>query len=323
MESKNLAMPIQHKNAAGIDVGSRSHFVAVGQGSNHVKEFGVYTEDLKQLVRWLLECSIKTVALESTGDYWQNLYVELVKAGLDVYLVNGKYTKNASRKKTDVLDCQWIQKLHSLGLLNRSFLPDEKTEELRTYCRQRLNLIGSKAAASRKMQKFLKYLNYRLDVVVSDIVGQTGLKIIRAIVAGNHDPESLAELRHFNCKKSKEEIAKALVGNNRKDYLFGLEQELRMFDIYNQELELCDERIAIVLNKYIDTMDDVVDDLPTEKKHKRKNKNTLKSIDMNIVSYQYFGGVDLLEIPGVSYSTILSLMSEIGPEGLDLSLIHI
>ena len=316
MNNQKIEMPIINSLAAGIDIGSRSHFVAVGQGQDHVREFGVYDEDLKELTNWLVESKVATVAMESTGDYWQNLYVELIRRDIDVYLVNGKFTKTMNRKKTDVIDCQWIQKLHSLGLLNRCFLPDTSTEELRTFCRQRSTIIASKANTSRKMQKFLKFLNFRLDVVVNDITGQTGISIIEAITKGELDPKKLASKRHYNCRKSEEEIAKALVGNNRKDYIFGLTQEFDRYNFCVSQILECDIKIAELLNNYIDQQADTVDDLPSKKTHKRHNKNSLKTIDLNIVSYQYFGGVDLLDIPGVSYSTILSLMSEIGPEGL-------
>ena len=317
MKKQKIEMPIVNPQAAGIDIGSRSHFVAIGQGQEHVKEFGVYDEDLKELTKWLLENKIVTVAMESTGDYWQNLYVELIKNNIEVYLVNGKFTKTMNRKKTDVIDCQWIQKLHSLGLLNRCFLPDTSIEELRTLCRQRSNIIANKADASRKMQKFLKFLNFRLDVVVNDITGQTGIAIIEAITKGEVDPKKLATKRHYNCRKSEEEIAKALVGNNRKDYIFGLGQEFERYNFYLNQMEQCDNKIADFLNMYISEQPNPTADLPNKKPHKRHNKNSLKTIDLNDVSYQYFGGVDLLTIPGVSYSTILSLMSEIGPEGLN------
>lgn len=224
-----MEMDIVNPNCAGIDVGSKSHFVAVGQSLEDVKEFGVYAEDLTELCLWLKEHGVKSVALESTGNYWQNLYVELEKHGLAVTLCNGKFTKNAKGKKTDVKDCRWIQKLHSLGLLTGSFLPDETTEQLRTYCRQRGNWIEQAAEASHKMQKYLKLLNFRLDVVVKDVCGLTGLAVIADICKGNLDPESLAEHRHYNCRKSKEEIAKALVGNNREDYLFCLKQEYESY----------------------------------------------------------------------------------------------
>ena len=312
----SLKMKIVNPNAAGIDIGSRSHFVAIGQGLEDVKEFGVYSEDLSELVDWLIASNIDTVAMESTGDYWQNLFTELNKAGIETYLVSGKFTKNPSRKKTDVLDCQHIQKLHSLGLLSASFLPDESTEKIRTYCRYRLNLLDQRSTINRRIQKNLKLLNLRLDVVVRDITGLTGMKIIRSIVSGESDPLVLAEFRHYNCKKSKEEIAKALVRNGRSDYLYCLEKQLNLYDFYTAEIREVDKRIAQEINRFIESMPDVVDDLPSEKKHKRLNKNSIKTIDLNIASYQYFGGVDLLEIPGVSYSTVLTLISEIGPEGL-------
>jgi len=313
---KSIKMKIVNPNSAGIDVGSKEHYVAIGDGSEDVREFGVYSSDLKELVAWLLENGLDTVAMESTGDYWQNLFTELVRAGIQVYLVNGKYTKNPSRKKTDVQDCQHIQKMHALGLLNLSFLPDEQTEKLRTYCRQRLGMIERRSKTNLKIQKYLKLLNLRLDIVVRDITGLTGMKIIRAIVAGESDSKKLASNRHFNCKKSENEIAKALVSNGRTDYLFCLEKEVKMFDFLTDELEDIDKMIALQIDENINSMIDVVDDLPSEKKHKRLNKNSIKSIDLNIASYQYFGGIDLMEIPGVSYSTILTLMSEIGPEGL-------
>jgi len=310
-------MKIVHPHAAGIDIGSRSHFVSIGQGLDDVREFGVYSSDLKELVNWLLENKISTVAMESTGDYWQNLFTELNKAKIETYLVSGKFTKNPSRKKTDVLDCQHIQKLHSLGLLNASFLPDEPTEKLRTYCRYRLNLIEQRSDTNRRIQKNLKLLNLRLDVVVRDITGLTGMKIIRSIVSGESDPMTLAENRHYNCKKSKEEIAKALVSNGRKDYLFCLTKELKSFDYYTEEIAEVDQMIANEIGNYIHSLDEVIDELPEEKKHKRLNKNSIKTIDLNIAAYQYFDGVDLFKIPGVSYSTVLTLMSEIGPKGFD------
>ncbi|WP_320110336.1 transposase [Draconibacterium orientale] len=164
---KKIEMDIVNPNAAGIDVGSKSHFVAVGQALDDVKEFGVYAEDLVELCKWLLSYGVSTVAMESTGDYWQNLYVELQKHGLEVILCNGKFTKHAKGKKTDVKDSRWIQQLHSLRLLSGSFLPDQTTEILRTYCRQRANWIDLASSASHKMQKYLKLLHFRLDVVVN------------------------------------------------------------------------------------------------------------------------------------------------------------
>ena len=179
--NKKVGMEIINPNAAGIDVGSRSHFVAIGQGRDDVREFGVYNEDLIAIAGWLKEHGIKTVAMESTGTYWQSLYATLQAAGLEVVLCNGKFTKNIKGKKTDVKDARWIQKLHTIGLLSGSFLPDEATEQLRTYCRHRTNLLEQSADTTRKMQKYLRLLNLRLDVVVKDITGLTGLSIIKSI----------------------------------------------------------------------------------------------------------------------------------------------
>lgn len=309
-------MKIINPNCAGIDVGSRSHFVAIGQGNKDVKEFGVYAEDLRALAKWLHSNDITSVAMESTGTYWQNLFEELLNSGLEVILTNGKFTKNINRKKTDVLDCQWIQKMHSLGLLPSSFLPDESTEKLRTLCRHRAKMIAQKADTSHKMQKYLKWLNFRLVVVVRDVTGLTGIKIIDAICKVDLDPKSLANHRHFNCRKSKEEIAKALVSNERNDYLFGLKQEYKRFRFCQSMIEECDLEIVKFLNQFIHLKEDVVDDLPEKKPYKRQNKNGINGIDLNIIAYQYFDGVDLLAIPGVSFSTVLSIRSEIGPQGI-------
>lgn len=316
MKNKKISMQVIHPHCAGIDVGSRSHFVAIGQSIKDVKEFGVYAQDLKKMAVWLHENGITTVAMESTGQYWQNLFVELMNSGLDVILTNGKFTKNINRKKTDVMDCQWIQKMHSLGLLPSSFLPDEITEKLRTLCRHRAKMIAQKADTSHKMQKYLKWLNFRLDVVVRDVTGLTGIKIISAICNGDLDPVSLAKHRHYNCRKSEDEIAKALVSNERKDYLFGLKQEYSRYQFYKTMITECDTEIANFLQIFIESKEDVVDDLPEKKPYKRQNKNGIKGIDLNVIAYQYFDGVDLLAIPGVSHSTVLTFMSEIGPEGL-------
>lgn len=195
MKKKNVSMEVVNPNAAGIDIGSRSHYVAIGQSDEDVREFGVYNEDLQALAQWLIDNKIKSVAMESTGTYWQNLYAVLQSSGLDVILCNGKFTKNIKGRKSDVQDCQWIQKLHTLGLLSGSFLPDEATEQLRTYCRHRANLLEQAADTTRKMQKYLRLLNLRLDVGVKDVTGLTGLSIIDAICKGEINPETLASLR--------------------------------------------------------------------------------------------------------------------------------
>ena len=251
MTEKKIEMDIINLHCAGIDVGSKSHYVGVGQSLEEVKEFGVYAEDLTGICTHLKDHKITSVAMESTGSYWQNLYVELLRHGFEVTLCNGKFTKNAKGKKTDVKDCRWIQKLHTLGLLTSSFLPDETTEQLRTYCRQRTNWIDLSAEATHKMQKYLRLLNFRLDVVVKDVCGQTGLAIIADICQGNLDADKLSEHRHYNCRKSKEEIAKALKGNNRADFLFGLKQEYESYLFYQRKIDACDSEISKFLKKQI------------------------------------------------------------------------
>lgn len=316
MEEEKISMEIVNPHAAGIDIGSRSHWVAVGQSEKDIREFGVFNQDLFEMADWLHEKQVKTVAMESTGTYWQNLYAVLMSKGFHVILCNGKFTKNIKGKKTDVKDCQWIQKLHSLGLLSSSFLPDGKTEELRTYCRQRANLLHQAAASSRKMQKNLRLLNLRLDVVVNDICGLTGLLIIRAVCNGETNPQKLAALRHGNCRKSEAEIARALQSNGRKDYLFALKQELDTYDHLQKKIEQCDVEIKKMLDEIINSDDNKRQHHLDPKPHKRINKNTPENIDLNLKSYQMFEGTDLLAIEGMSYSTVLSLMSEVGVEGI-------
>jgi len=308
-------MEIVNPHCAGIDIGSKSHFVAIGQSLDDVREFGVYADDLTAVCHWLKESGIASAAMESTGSYWQNLYVELVSHGFEVVLCNGKFTRNAKGKKTDVKDCRWIQKLHTLGLLTGSFLPDFTTEQLRTYCRQRTNWIELSSGASQKMQKYLRLLNFRLDVVVNDICGLTGLTIIEDICKGNLDAQKLASHRHYNCRKSEEEIAKALKGNNREDYLFGLKQEFESYRFYQKQIDACDKQIALFLKTQINAYPEKKKLKAEPKNHKKINKNTVKNLDINQAAFQYFNGIDLMKIEGLSYSTVLTIMSEIGSDG--------
>jgi transposase len=315
MENPQISMPIVNPLAAGIDVGSRSHYVAIGQDPDQVREFGVFSQDLAAVATWLIQNNITTVAMESTGTYWQTLFATLQEAGLEVILCNGKFTKNIKGKKTDVQDCQWIQRLHTLGLLSGSFLPDIETEKLRTFCRHRLNLIQAAASTTKKMQKYLRLMNFRLDVVVRDVTGLTGLLIIDAICKGEKDPEVLSQLRHGNCRKSKEEIARALNSNGREDYLFALTQEYELFQILQNKISACDVEIEKVINEQIATSDTKSSLYIESKPHKRVNKNSPQNIDLNLKSYQYFEGIDLMAIEGVSHSTIMAVMSEIGSSG--------
>lgn len=315
-EKRNVTMEVINPHAAGIDIGSRSHWVAIGQGSSDIKEFGVYNEDLQAIAIWLQSNKIKTIAMESTGTYWQSLYAVLITHGFEVILCNGKFTKNIKGRKTDVQDCQWIQKLHSIGLLTGSFLPDESTEQLRTYCRYRNNLLDMAASTSKKMQKYLRLLNLRLDVVVKDVCGLTGLSIIQAICNGETNPEKLASLRHANCKKSEEEIAKALQSNGRRDYLFVLQQELEMYQTLQAKISSCDLQLENILNEQINNNDDKKQHYIDSKSHKKVNKNAPKNMDLNLISYQLLEGTDILAIEGVSHATALTIISEVGLEGL-------
>lgn len=283
---KKVSLEVVHPNAAGIDIGSRSHWVAVGQNAEDVKEFGVYSDDQLALCVWLKEKGVVHVAMESTGTYWQNLFSTLIVEGFEVILVNGKQTKNLKGKKTDIKDCQWIQKLHTLGLLSKSFLPDSTTDIIRTYSRHKLNLLNQSASAIKRMQKYLRLMNMRLEVVVRDIVGETGSKIIAEFIAGTKDGKKLAQNRHYNCRKSETEIAKALQYNGREDYYFALQQEWNTYQHLQQQIKQTDEKIATLLKDIIDKDDNKKQHVATAKPYKRKNKNSNKNMDSNQVFYQ-------------------------------------
>lgn len=316
MEEKKISLEVVNPNAAGIDIGSRSHWVAVGQNAEDVKEFGVYSQDQMDLCEWLKSKNVTSIAMESTGTYWQNLFSTLVGQGFDVILVNGRQTKNIKGKKTDIKDCQWIQKLHSLGLLSASFLPDSDTDTVRTYSRHRLNQLNRSASCIKRMQKYLRLMNMRLEVVVRDIVGLTGSAIIDAFVNGEESGTELAKLRHGNCRKSEAEIAKALQYNGRKDYLFALKQEWESYKYIQKQIEQTDLEINNLLKRIIDKSEDKKQHYIEKKKHKRKNKNGLANTDLNLLSYQYFEGIDLMAIEGVNEGLIMAIISEIGLEGI-------
>lgn len=235
-----------NRNAAGIDIGSRSHYVAVppDRDPEPVQEFPAFTPDLERLVDWLERCAITTVAMESTGVYWIPLFELLESRGFDVKLVNSHHVKNVPGRKSDVLDCQWIQQLHTFGLLSGSFRPADDICVLRAHMRQRDNLTRYAGAHIQHMQKALNQMNIQLHHVVSDLTGVTGMKIIRAILAGERDPRVLAEHRDRRCKNPVETIAKALQGNWREEHLFSLRQALELFDVYQQKIDDCDQAIA-------------------------------------------------------------------------------
>jgi len=233
-----------------------------------------------------------------------------------VILVNGKQTKNMKGKKTDIKDCQWIQKLHTLGLLSNSFLPDSTTDVIRTYSRHRLNLLNQCASSIRRLQKKLRIMNMRLDVVVRVMVGETGTIIISAFIAGEKDGKELASNRHYNCKKSENEIAKALQYNGREDYYFALQQEWNTYQHIQIQIKQTDGKIASLLKEIIDKDENKKQHVAITKPFKRKNKNSNSNLNFNQVSYQYFEGVHLMAIEGINESTIMTIISEVGLEGI-------
>jgi transposase len=310
---KKLSMEVVNAHAAGIDVGSRFHMVAVNQNSDDVKKFGVYTEDYDRMSEYLRSEGITSVAMESTGNYWQTLFSALQIAGFEVMLVNGQQTKNMKGKKTDVQDCIWIQKLHSLGLLTGSFLPGCHTGQLRTYYNHRQYLIDQTSKYINKMQKALRLMNIRLDVALNDITGKSGRAIIDAILSGQRDAQQLAALVDGRVKKSKEEIAKSLHGNWREDLLFELKECLSLYDVYQAKIMDCDQQLKKVLESIQGSQCTMVP-LPKLPCKKQRTKHS-PLFDVQGLAYKHFG-VDLFAIPALSYNTILCLITNISREEL-------
>jgi len=303
-------MPILNLNAAGIDIGGKSHFVSIGQNKEDVREFGAYTEDLHEIARWLLSNGIETVAMESTGSYWQQLFTILQEYNLKVILVNGRFVKNVKGKKTDVKDCQWIQKLHSLGLLQGSFLPSDDVETLRIYTRHRKKMIENSSGYIRRMQKSLRLMNIRLDNVIRDITGMSGRAILNAILEGERNPYKLAKLANYRVKKSKDEIAKALTGNWREEYIFELRQNYEIYNNFKDEISQVDEKIEELLIKQTKNINFKI--LHANKPIKKKvNKNDPK-FELEKFALKMTGGIDLTAIPAIGRNVLLVLMSEVG-----------
>lgn len=305
---KQVSMNVVNPQSAGIDVGSRSHFVSVGQNAEDVREFGVYSPDHQELIKWLKENAIRTIAMESTGNYWQRLFSALQIAGFEVILVNGRQIKNV-KGKTDVKDCQWIQKLHSLGLLTGSFLPSAEIEKMRNYERHRSWMVEQCAKMSNKMQKALRLMNIRLDIAISDITGKTGLAIIQAILNGERSGQNLALLADPRIKKSKEELAKALQGQWDDGFLFELRDCYELWCDYQNRIAKCDLHLEQLLQQLSPNNTQTVQNAHI-KPCKRAIKNQHK-FDVKSYSYKYLG-VDLFAIGGVKQETIMTFLSEIG-----------
>lgn len=301
-------MPVIRPNAAGIDVGSRSHYVAVGQDQQKdVAVFGVYASDHEKLIDYLKTHQIVTVAMESTGSYWQSLFYELQHAGFEVLLVSGHQTKNV-RAKTDVKDCVWIQKLHSLGLLSGCFLPDKHSAKMRILQRHRTTLIEQAAKMSNKMQKALRLMNLRLDVVINDITGKTGTAIIEAILEGERNGKNLSQLADARVKKSKQQIAEALQGHWSDELLYELQDCYQLYRVFQDKIKACETKLQHLLEEF--TEDVCCDPQIKLAKKQTKGKNQPK-FDLAKLSYKFYG-VDLFAIESISSSTVLTLICEMG-----------
>ncbi|MEI2581670.1 IS110 family transposase [Scytonema sp. PRP1] len=298
-------------NAAGIDLGGGEHWVCVppDRTEKNVRRFGCFTPDLIAMTDWLIECQVTTVAMEATGVYWIPVFQILEAKGLEVRLVNAHHVKTVPGRKTDVNDCQWLQQLHTYGLLSGSFRPEDEVCVLRSYIRQRDSLIKSASTHVQRMQKALIQMNLHLHKVISDITGLTGMAIIRAIVGGEQDPQVLATLKDPRIKSSTTEIAKALTGDYRPEHLFVLKQELTLYEVYQQEIAALDSEIEKCLGNF---QPKTSDQLPTTKK-KRRKKSTANHPDFDLRKYLYrMAGVDFTLIDGVDALTVQTILSEVG-----------
>jgi len=303
------ALSITHPNAAGIDIGSASHYVAVppDRDDEPVREFACFTADLNALADWLVACRVDTVAMESTGVYWIPLFELLDARGFKVFLVNARHVRNVSGRKSDVLDCQWLQQLMTYGLLSGSFRPDDQICVLRSLWRQRDSLLKNQARSVQHMQKALTQMNIQLANVISDVAGETGQKILRAILAGERDGHALAALKNGHIEASVEEIAKSLQGNWRSEHLFALKQAMASFDFTGTQLIEVDREIEVQL-KSLETHDGK----PGKPKRRGRSRNAPK-FDLRTHLFRVCG-VDLTRIDGIDVTTAMAVISETGAD---------
>lgn len=298
------------ENAAGIDVGAYEVFVAVPEerDEENIRSFSTFTDDLREMARWLMRCRINTVAMESTGVYWIPVFQILESYGIEVCLVNARHVKNVPGRKTDVQDCQWLQYLHSVGLLSASFRPSADVVAVRTLLRHRENLVQNAAAHIQHMQKALTQMNLYLHNVISHITGKTGLEIIDAILSGERDPKVLAKLRDYRIKADEETIAKSLVGDYKEEHLFTLKQAVDLYRHYGKLIEECDKEIESYLQRFETKRKNEPEQKPTQKKKPSGNE-----LHFDVERYLYkIYGVDLTDIPGVSGLTAHTVFTEIG-----------
>ena len=312
-KNSEVNLPTIHPNAAGIDIGANRHWVSVppGRASKNVCSFGCFTAELYALSAWLKQCQVETVVMESTGVYWIPLFQILEAQGFEVNLVNAHHVKTVPGRKSDVLDCQWLQQLHSYGLLSGSFRPADRICVLRSYMRQRDNLVKSASSHVLRMQKALTEMNVQLHRVISDITGTTGLRILRAIVSGEREPQVLAAMKDRRIKASTDDIAAALTGDYRDEQLFILQQELKLYEIYQQQIAACDVEIERHLNDFTNQVDPKTNPPPKPKRRGKKQPGNAPDFDLRTHLYR-ITGVDLTQIAGLGSLSVLVILSEVG-----------
>ncbi len=307
-------LPIYNPDSAGIDIGTSQYDLAIPDGNEGhiVKQFGTFTKDLEALVKCLVDYNITTVAIESTGIYWINLYLKLQEAGIDPYLVNAKHAKNVTGRKKDDTDAIWLQKLHECGLLQKSYQPEREFYTLRTYVRQRNKLLQTGADSVRRMQKALDLMNVKIHIVISDILGKTGMKIIEAILDGERDPEKLMKLKDRRIKASDQDIVDSLNGIWNDDFIFLLQQAYDQYFFMQKQVKQCDEKIEEILtNLYAQVKEGDITDLNTKKKGflgKNQFAFNARLLMHGIV------GVDLCNVDGLSETTVVKLIAEFGTD---------
>lgn len=321
-------MQVINDRAAGIDIGGKVHFVcvpveAVAAGEGHIRNFGAFTSDLDELVKWLVGCGIKTAAMESTGVFWIPLYQKLEQAGIEVVLVNARHVKNVPGRKTDMLDCQWLQKLHSCGLLRGAFRPHDSICQVRALVRHRSGLISQAAEQVQLMQKALQQMNILLHHVVSDLDGATGLRILDAILEGVREAEALVKLRDERLRKSTpEQMKKALEGDWRREQLFVLGQARAAHRFFQEQIKECDQEIEVLLKQAVASVGQpkaaaclgepgAEGSKNSKKKRGKKGAGNAPEKDFTPL-LQAILGVDLSALSGVSPWGTLVLLSEIG-----------
>jgi transposase len=322
---------IAHPHAAGIDIGSKEHYVAVppGRDQTNVRHFSAYTEGLLEMAQWLHQCGVTTVAMESTGVYWLPVYQQLEQAGFEVLLVDARGVKYVPGRKSDVQDCQWLQELHTFGLLRGAFRPEDMICQLRSFLRHRKNLVEESNRHILRIQKMLQEMNVLLHHVLSDVTGESGLRILEAILAGERDPQKLAQLIDQRVKKTPQEIAAALQGDYRQPQLFILKQELQSYRHVQQQIEQCDQQIlreaqqlpareaataassASAEQMATSAGLDQAATMPTKRKPSSKKFSSRFELCLK-VQLQRILGVDLTQVPGLGVLAVLTLLSEIG-----------